>query len=403
MENRSGVNSRLTEVSGKNSVAANSMTSLQNTQSPRQSAKPRRPIKTALHQAVLDCRLHQVRLLVSKHGVNVDCKDLNGRTPMMLACMIDEEFGYRMAKIFLGAGAFLNLRDYLGRTALSYASMNGRASIVSLILKEDVLDINEADNDGNTPLHHAALSGNPTIVELLADCFVKFGLDIDTRNSLGYTALLLALKHGHFVSAHFLLKRAEASPSLRDNEVFLNAAEWAQRGSEGPRKYTPRRSAVPVPASATTLSFSREYTMYQPPSMCTHGRRLPEGITWSAATLRLPSVSGPREFERSETVVNGRDARQLVLDEIEDTEAQQRPISYRRHERLRHPSTAKLLALSSRSKTTIVPDMTTLFKIYSEQYQPDWMKKPSFSRSNLDLSYGPSSRASSEVTSVDVA
>ena len=384
------------------------MESSQNPQSPRESARVRRPIKTALHQAVLDCRLHQVRLLVSKHNVNVDCKDLYGRTPMMLACMIDEELGFRVAKIFLGAGAFLNLRDHLGRTALSYACMNGRASIVSLILKEDVLDINEADNDGNTPLHHAALSGNPTIVELLADCFVKFGLDIDTRNSLGYTALLLALKNGHFVSGHILLKRAEASPSLRDNEVFLNAAEWAQRGSEGPRKYTPRRAALPVPASATTLSFSRETTMYQQPTtpIFRHGRRFPDGITWSATTLKLPSVSSvssAKEFERSETIVNGRDARQLVLDEIEDFEAQQRPVSYRKNNRVRHPSTAKLMALSRRSKTMIVPDMTTLFKIYSDQYQPDWMKKPSFTRSLMDISCGGSSNAPSESTVCDVA
>ena len=51
----------------------------------------------------------------------------------------------------------------MGRSALHYACLNGRQEIVHSILKEDVLDINEPDNDGNTPLHHAAMSGNPVI------------------------------------------------------------------------------------------------------------------------------------------------------------------------------------------------------------------------------------------------
>ena len=65
----------------------------------------KRLIKTALHQAVLDIRLHQVRLLVARHGVSVDSRDMHGRTPLMLACMIDnEEHGFKMAAIFLKVG-----------------------------------------------------------------------------------------------------------------------------------------------------------------------------------------------------------------------------------------------------------------------------------------------------------
>lgn len=396
---RSGLSSRGTVSTGQRSAAESMSTSLQPTSSSVGSGVFRRPIKTALHQAVLDCRLHQVRLLVAKHNVNVDCKDLHGRTPMMLACMIEEEFGYKMAKIFLSAGAFLNLRDALGRTALSYACMNGRASIVGLILKEDVLDINEADNDGNTPLHHAASSGNPSIVEMLVDCFVKFGLDIDTRNSLGYTSLLLALKKGHFVSAHLLLKKGNASPTLRDNEIFLNATEWAQRGgNESSSKYTPRRTLPSLPASATTLSFSRESTMYQPPTTqpCNHGKKHKDQLPWSAQSLRFPNLQTSQEFERSETFVDGMDARQLVLDEIDDFDSLQRPSSYKKG-RIPHPSTAKLIALSRRAKQAIIPDMTTIFRIYSDQYQPEWMKKPALSKSILALSTSSKSNSESAI------
>lgn len=78
----------------------------------------------------------QVRLLVDRHGVSIDTKDVHGRTPLMLSCIIDnDELGYRMAHIFLRAGAYLNLRDSMGRTALTYACMNGRESVVGLLLK----------------------------------------------------------------------------------------------------------------------------------------------------------------------------------------------------------------------------------------------------------------------------
>ncbi|XP_033737955.1 serine/threonine-protein phosphatase 6 regulatory ankyrin repeat subunit B-like isoform X1 [Pecten maximus] len=361
----------------------------------------RRPIKTALHQAVIDCRLHQVRLLVSKHGVNVDSKDLNGRTPMMLACIIEEEFGYRMAKILLKAGAFLNLRDNLGRTALSYACMNGREDIVRMIIREDVLDINEADNDGNTPLHHGASSGNPNIVTQLVDCFVRFGLDVDTRNSMGYTALLLACKNGHFVSAHVLIKKGGANPSLRDNEVFLNASDWSQRSHNVQSKFATRRVA-PMTPSPMTFSFSRESTMYQrstTPS-CHHVKGQPDLFaTWSDNGLRLPAVFSPNApaLERSETFIDGKDARQIVLNEIDDYETQNRPSSFKRSRVRNHPPTAKLMALSRRSKTTVIPDMTTIFRIYSDQYQPDWRKRSSFSRNSNSQFSICSSRTNSEL------
>lgn len=69
---------------------------------PLQLPPAKRLVKTALHQAVLDGRLHQVRLLVAKHGVRVDPKDMHGRTPLMLACMLDnEERALKIAAILL--------------------------------------------------------------------------------------------------------------------------------------------------------------------------------------------------------------------------------------------------------------------------------------------------------------
>lgn len=327
---------------------------------------PKRLIKTALHQAVLDGRLHQVRLLVIKHGVNVDVKDVYGRTPLMLTSMVDEEAGAKMARILINSGASLNLRDNMGRSALSLACMHGRELIVDEILAGDILNINEQDNDGSTPLHHAATSGNPNIVHLLVDFFVKFGLDVDTRNNLGYTALLLACRNGHFVSAYYLLSKGCASPSLRDGETYLNAAEWTQKSSRNTQLSFRR-----LLTTSSAPAFSRESTMYQRAftPICKHTSR--------QNTLYL---SWPREdlaLQRSETFIDGKDARQLVMKLISDQEEQSRPVSTKSIRTRPHPPTAKLLALSRnrRTRSALPTDMTTLFKIYSDQYQPDWRRE----------------------------
>lgn len=327
---------------------------------------PKRLVKTALHQAVLDGRLHQVRLLVEKHGVGVDVRDVYGRTPLMLTSMVDEDTGAKMAKILIAAGSDMSLRDNMGRTALSLVCMNGREKIVDEILRKDILNINEPDNDGNTPLHHAAASGNPNIVKLLGELFVKFGLDIDTRNKLGYTALLIACRNGHFVSAHFLLSNGQASPALRDGETYLNASEWTLKSTRHPA-LTARRLVAPPSAPA----FSRESTMYQKPMtpICKHTRA--QGF--------LPNYSRNSddiELSRSETFYDGKDARQMVLNEISYAETHNWATKKNKTTKIVHPPTAKLLALSRRrTKSAVPPNMTTIFQMYSDQYQPDWRRE----------------------------
>lgn len=328
---------------------------------------PKRLVKTALHQAVLDGRLHQVRLLVEKHGVGVDVKDVYGRTPLMLASMVDEETGAKMARIFVNSGASISLKDNMGRTPLSMACMYGREKIVNEILSKDILNINDPDNDGNTPLHHAAASGNPNIVKLLGDLFVKFGLDVDTRNKLGYTALLVACRNGHFVSAHHLLTHAQASPSLRDGETFLNANEWTHKSS--------RHASLPLVRAATSpsaLGFTRESTTYHRPitPICKHTRQ--------DTMIRHWARGGQDDLvlSRSETFLDGKDARQMVLNEISLAEnhgwssKKQKPI------KIVHPPTAKLMAMAKRrTKSAVPPDMNTIFRMYSDQYQPDWRRE----------------------------
>ncbi|KAK6188342.1 hypothetical protein SNE40_004533 [Patella caerulea] len=340
----------------------------------------KRLVKTALHQAVLDCRLHQVRLLVSKHNVNIDSKDLNGRTALMLTCFIEnEDLGYKMAKIFLEAGAFMNIKDNLGRTALGYACMNGKEKIVGKILSEDILDINEPDNDGNTPLHHSCLCGNPRIVGMLADTYLKYGLNIDRRNTLGYTALLICCKNGHYASAYVLLTKGKASPTLKDNEHYLNAGDWTKKSYQirlvGSRDLTGQTYGNRA-AQQFALSFARQSRMYHQSwiPLCQHGTHT---VSQSLdSSMRLPTVYKQNTMEKNldENLINGNDARRMLLGEINESESRRpksdKPGSVRWA--MGAPSTAKLRSLTVSNPNAHIPDMLTIFKAYSEQYQPDW-------------------------------
>ncbi|KAI0217995.1 hypothetical protein LSAT2_030277, partial [Lamellibrachia satsuma] len=280
----------------------------------------RRPVKTALHQAVLDTRLHQVRLLVNKHNVNVDSKDMFGRTPLMLACLLnDEEYGYRMIRIFLRAAAYVNTQDDMGRTALHYACIKGRARAVRRCLKEDLIDVNGSDSDGNTPLMHACMSGHPDIVDMLLEVLVKFGIDMDARNVMGYTPLLIACKYANYVSAHLLLTRGNAQPTLRDNEFFFNAYQWLQRSRDLHDAFA-RQMAHTLPAHLPPR-YARENTIYglSGRPKCRHVKTPTHPLGKSLdSTLKLPPIFShfPLENPEEETL-DGSDARQKLMEEID--------------------------------------------------------------------------------------
>ena len=64
-------------------------------------------------------------------------------------------------------------------------------------------DINERDGEGCSKLHHAAAKGDLKEVQEL----VKQGIDINIRNTLGFTALSWAHDAGHREVVEFLLSK----------------------------------------------------------------------------------------------------------------------------------------------------------------------------------------------------
>ena len=181
-----------------------------------------------LHQSILNGRLKQVKYFL-KMGLKVNSKDKYGRTCLMLATLCDhEEYGLQATKLLLSFGADINVCDSLGRTCLYMAVSQKRDKLFNYLIDTHaaLIDFRSKDNDGNVLLNHAAVHGSLKQVKKIMGKMKERYMELDQRNKSGYTALLLAIKNDKYSTAFTLVKEAQTSPALRDNEKYMNAIEW---------------------------------------------------------------------------------------------------------------------------------------------------------------------------------
>ena len=183
---------------------------------------------SALHNAICNNRLRQIRLLI-KVGINVNLPDKEGRTPLMLVCFLDDERKRNsLTKLLLARGGKIDLKDSCGRSVLTYACISGNDFLVNKILEHTDMDVNGKDRDGNTCLMYAAINGHPKVILLLLEHMKAYGLNVDIRNCKGFTAYLLALKHGNIQCANILKEDGKASVNIFDLEKFWTGDKWVK-------------------------------------------------------------------------------------------------------------------------------------------------------------------------------
>jgi ankyrin repeat protein len=103
---------------------------------------------------------------------------------------------------FLGKGAQVNYRDFIGRTPLQFAVIHGYQQITDLLL-ENGADLSAIyETTGVSLLHLAAIHGRQKIAESL----LQRNFDITTNDRTGKTALDYAVQYGHTSLADYLIK-----------------------------------------------------------------------------------------------------------------------------------------------------------------------------------------------------
>ena len=164
--------------------------------------------RTSLHLAAAKGNGRMVATLLQR-GADKDALNNNGRTPLIIASMMGR---LRVVKTLLAAGADSNIRDNNKNSALELASAKGHVPVLHAILARGV-DINGCGHTGDTALHHAVFRDQVGAIDALAGA----GGDLELKDSLGYTPLMLAtrlaprrsncttmlvlLQHGAMVSA----------------------------------------------------------------------------------------------------------------------------------------------------------------------------------------------------------
>ncbi|CAL8293017.1 unnamed protein product [Lota lota] len=114
--------------------------------------------------------------------------------------------------------------DRNNRTGLLVACYQGYVDVVIALSQCPYLDVNWQDTEGNTALITAAQAGHILITSYLLNYFT--GLDLERRNSHGFTALMKAAMQGRLECVR-ALTMAGADLSSRDYGRNFTPREWA--------------------------------------------------------------------------------------------------------------------------------------------------------------------------------
>lgn len=175
-------------------------------------------------------------------GVNIEERDEDGRTPLILAVMCKQD---QVTQLLIEKGAAPNVVDKHLGGPLHYATRNKAEKIANLLIKHGA-DVSLCSNDGLSPLHVAARFGNVEMAELLiqngADidetCKKKVGTPLHIASMCGKpNMVVLLIKNGADILAvredgRSPLHLCSVAPTSLDNSVLVaqilvdNGANW---------------------------------------------------------------------------------------------------------------------------------------------------------------------------------
>jgi serine/threonine-protein phosphatase 6 regulatory ankyrin repeat subunit A len=134
-------------------------------------------------------------------STHIDCTDLHGRTPLMLA--VTNNY-HQVVQLLVDHGAHVDAHDKHLRTALHRAVATGAEESVEMLLQARA-DPTMRDKLGRTAVHFAAICGHYNLMEVL----LNNGGSATTPDKHGYTPVHWACYCGHDKCLENLLEKCD--------------------------------------------------------------------------------------------------------------------------------------------------------------------------------------------------
>ncbi|WQF76870.1 Putative ankyrin repeat-containing domain superfamily [Colletotrichum destructivum] len=150
------------------------------------------------------------------HGADIDgVPDCRLRTPVFISLLSRDA---ETSMVLLRRGAHLESPEF-GINALHQAAAAGLTEVITYLIEEKGLGVDQVDSNGDTPLIHSLLSPSPeTVIAHLA----RFGVDVNQTTMIDtwrMTALSMACEDGMFSAALSLVEAGADATGESDGLV----------------------------------------------------------------------------------------------------------------------------------------------------------------------------------------
>ena len=159
--------------------------------------------------------------ILLKHNTNVNIQDIDGWTPLMLACRYSKNITV-IIEMLLKYGADINVQDKYGWTALMMACRHSKTTssnkTVELLLKNHA-NVDLQNNDKWTALMLASRYSKEKSTEKTVKLLLKYHANPNIQEDDGWTALMLASTNSRFESSEETVKillKYKADPNIQE-------------------------------------------------------------------------------------------------------------------------------------------------------------------------------------------
>lgn len=185
--------------------------------------------RTKLHSAVSNESIELVKLLI-ENGANVNARDKEGRTPLMVLAFHHDNI--EIVRALLDGGADIETNDNSADTPIIEAAWGGRPNLTKLLIEKGA-KVNAQSANGKTPLHWASenlpnrspsitAEGRLAVVQIL----LENKANVNAKDSQGYTPLDLATKSEKSDIASLLKKHGgKHSDTFKKEKIAQQKAE----------------------------------------------------------------------------------------------------------------------------------------------------------------------------------